>query len=324
MRGAAPREGSAAVAERTKPSPSLAAFVSERTRMVEEALDAALPPAGALPSPLHEAVRHSLFAGGKRLRPLILIASAEAVGGRASAVLPAACAVELIHTYSLIHDDLPSMDDSPTRRGRPTCHVVFGEALAVLAGDALHALAFELLAATGEPAGAERALWSVREIATAIGTRGMVGGQALDLQGEGRPELARHGNWPAEPGDGVYLIHSWKTAALLRACVRCGAILAGAAEARLASLTAYGEQLGLAFQIVDDVLDETGDTGHLGKQTGQDAARQKLTFPAVFGIERSREMAALHTQRAIEALKRWGSEADLLREIAQRLLVREA
>lgn len=290
---------------------------------IEEALESAMPPAGVLPAPLHEAMRHSLFAGGKRIRPLLVLASAEAAGGDPEPVLPLACAVELIHTYSLIHDDLPSMDDSTLRRGRSTCHVAFGEALAVLAGDALHALAFDLAARAAGPAGAAVTLRAVQEIAAAIGTQGMVGGQVLDLLAEGRPALERFGTWPVDRQQGVYLIHRWKTAALIRACVRSGAILAGATAQQLSDLTSCGEHLGLAFQIVDDILDETGDSGVLGKDTRRDAAGDKLTFPSAFGLERSRTIAQVETGLAIGALAGWGASADVLRGIAHAMLIRE-
>lgn len=302
----------------------LASYVAARGRLVEDALDRLVPSESVLPGPLHQAMRYSLFAGGKRLRPILVMASAEAVGGDAGAVLSTACAVELIHTYSLIHDDLPSMDDSATRRGRPTCHVAFGEALAVLAGDALHALAFELLAKNAHTVGGPRALQVVEEMAAAIGTQGMVGGQVLDLLGEGRDAHARFGRWPASPREGVYMIHRWKTAALIRACVRAGAILAGAQPTQLRALTVYGEHLGLAFQIIDDVLDEAGESAALGKDARADAARFKLTFPAAFGLDESRAIAAAETERAIEALDGWGPPAASLVDLARLLLVREA
>ena len=302
----------------------LASYMAARGRMVEEALDRSLPGALALPGPLHQAMRYSLFAGGKRLRPILVMASAEAVGGDPRDVLSTACAVEMIHTYSLIHDDLPSMDDSAMRRGRPTCHVMFGEALAVLAGDALHALAFELLAKNMRTVGDTRALQVVEDVAAGIGTQGMVGGQVLDLLGEGRDSLARLGRWPASPRDGVYMIHRWKTAALIRACVRAGAILAGAQPDQLRALTAYGEHLGLAFQIIDDVLDEAGESAALGKDARADAARFKLTFPAAFGIDESRAIAGMETEQAIIALAGWGAPAASLVELARLLLVRES
>ncbi|MGQ0548850.1 MAG: polyprenyl synthetase family protein [Armatimonadota bacterium] len=312
------------MAERAAPPLDLSSYLASRTRMVDAALDAALPTADVLPGPLHAAMRYSLFAGSKRLRPMLVVAGAEAVGGRIDDVLDTACAVELIHTYSLIHDDLPSMDDSAIRRGQPTCHVAFGEALAVLAGDALHALAFELLAKTAGTAGPARTIQVIEDVATAIGTQGMVGGQVLDLLAENRPVLARLGRWPEIPSDGVNRIHRWKTAALIRASVRAGAILAGASPEHLRALSTYGEHLGLAFQIIDDVLDETGEAAVLGKDARADAARAKLTFPAAFGIDESRSIAGIETERAIAALHILGPRTGVLQQLARALLVREA
>ncbi|MGH2404344.1 MAG: polyprenyl synthetase family protein [bacterium] len=310
--------------ERAAPPLDLASYLASRARVVDAALEGALPPADAFPGPLHAAMRYSLFAGSKRMRPILVVASAEAVGGEIDDVLSTACAVELIHTYSLIHDDLPSMDDSAIRRGQPTCHVAFGEALAVLAGDALHALAFELLARTARTAGPVRTILVIEDVAAAIGTQGMVGGQVLDLLAEGRPALARLGPWPDVPADGVQKIHRWKTAALIRASVRAGAILAGASPDQLRTLSTYGEHLGLAFQIIDDVLDETGEAAVLGKDARVDAARAKLTFPAAFGVDESRSIAGIETERAIAALGGWGPRAGVLAELARMLLVREA
>jgi geranylgeranyl diphosphate synthase type II len=302
---------------------ALAAYAAARGPMIEAGLEAAMPSPEAVPALLHEAMRYSLFAGGKRVRPLLVIAAAEAVGGRPADALPTACATELIHTYSLIHDDLPSMDDSATRRNRPTCHVAFGEAIAVLAGDALHALAFTLIARNVAVAGADRTLRVIEEVTTAIGTQGMVGGQVLDLLAENRPTLTRFGAWPSDRREGVQLIHRWKTGALIRACVRAGAILAGGTGWQLESLTTYGEHLGLAFQIIDDVLDEVGEAGRLGKDAHRDAVSSKLTFPSAFGVDESRRVAAWHTARALAALGPWGPGADVLRALAQALLVRE-
>jgi geranylgeranyl diphosphate synthase type II len=268
-------------------------------------------------------MRHSLSAGGKRIRPLLVLASAEATGGQPEDVLPAACAVELIHTYSLIHDDLPSMDDSAMRRGLPTCHVAFGEALAVLAGDALHALAFSLMAQTAQTVGPARAVRAIEEVASAIGTQGMVGGQVLDILAEHRPAYARFGAWPEDRRAGVGMIHRWKTAALIRACVRAGAILAGAAPGDLEALTTYGEHMGRAYQIIDDILDEVGEAGVLGKDVGRDAVSSKLTFPAAFGLDHSRHVAADHTAGAVTALESWGPRGRVLRELARALLDRE-
>jgi geranylgeranyl pyrophosphate synthase len=232
--------------------------------------------------------------------------------------------VELIHTYSLIHDDLPAMDDSDTRRGRPTCHIAFGEAIAVLAGDALHALAFDLIGRSVDAVPVDRALRVSREIAEAIGTSGMVGGQVLDLLGEAPGRSFPGGSLPpARPmQDVVYEIHTRKTAALIRACVRAGAIVAGAGEPTLAALTAYGERIGLAYQIIDDVLDVVGEEAKLGKRPGSDAA--KATYPAAFGLHRSREMAAGLTAEAQEALAPLGDRGEILRGLAGYLLARDA
>ncbi len=309
---------------RASPGVDLEAYLTARTRQVDAALQELLPPEDAFPSVVHRAMRYSVFAGGKRLRPLLVIAAAEAVGGTAEAVMPTACAVELIHTYSLIHDDLPSMDNSPTRRGRPTCHVVFGEAVAVLAGDALHALAFELLARTPPAVPAATVVQVVLEIARSIGTEGMVGGQVLDLLGERREGLPPIPAWPQDLGVAVRDIHVRKTAALIRACVRAGALLSGAAPPELEALSAYGQRIGLAFQIIDDVLDEVGEPARLGKEVQRDALASKLTFPAVHGVEGSRAIAAALTEEAVRALAPLGERARVLAELAPWLLRRDA
>jgi len=300
----------------------LEAYLGRRIQQVEAALQACLPPAETFPSVVHEAMRYSVFAGGKRLRPLLVIAAAETTGGPVEPVLPAACAVELIHTYSLIHDDLPSMDNSAVRRGRPTCHVVFGEAVAVLAGDALHALAFDLLTRIPPPVDAATVLRVTREIAESIGTAGMVGGQILDLLGERRPHLPAIPGWPAEAGAAVHDIHLRKTAALITASIRAGALLAGAGEAALEALTRYGQRIGLAFQIIDDVLDEVGEATRMGKEAQQDGA--KLTFPVVHGVAESRRIAAALSAEGVQALTPLGKGGDLLVEVAHWLLEREA
>lgn len=302
----------------------LAAYMAARGPMVEEALESALPPAGVLPDPLHAAMRYSVFSGGKRVRPMLVLATAEALGATPAVAMPTACAVELIHAYSLIHDDLPSMDDSPTRRDRPSCHVVFGEAIAVLAGDALHALAFGMMAQNAGQASQAAAIRVIAEVAEAIGTQGMVGGQVLDLLAEDRPALKIYGRWPADRREGVQQIHRWKTAALIRACVRSGAILAGAGQEDLDAITGYGEHLGLAYQIVDDILDEAGDSGTAAGGPWGEGSGSKLTFPAAFGVEASRAIARQHTGRAVAALAGWGPRADVLREMAVVLLERES
>jgi geranylgeranyl pyrophosphate synthase len=280
------------------------AWAEARRARVEEALEAALA-AGEGPEQLREVMRYAVLGGGKRLRPLLCFGAAEAVGGHAEDALAAATAIELVHAYSLIHDDLPCMDDDDYRRGRPTCHKVFGEAAAVLAGDALLALAFEVVSrAPYEP---ERAVRIALEIARAAGPAGMVGGQVLDLEGEGRhlqlPDLER--------------LHAMKTGALFVGSVRSGAIAAGAGAAATASLSDYGRAFGLAFQITDDVLDVVGDRSRLGKPVGGDAAREKSTFPALLGVEESRRRARALADEAARALAPFGAAADPLRALAR-------
>ncbi len=289
------------------------AFLEEASRRVDAALDRLLPPADEEPKVLHEAIRYSVFAGGKRFRPALVLASAQACGLEPDRVLPVACAVEAVHTYSLIHDDLPSMDNADWRRGRPTCHVRYGEAIAVLAGDALHDVAFQWVVAAADRLGpADRVLRVVLDLASALGTAGMVGGQVLDL-------LAERGVVPAE---WVPEIHRRKTGCLIRACARTGPILAGR-EDDLACLTAYGEHLGLAFQITDDVLDVVGEAQKLGKRTGADAAAAKATYPRVYGLERSREIARQEVETAVAALQPLGPRGDLLAELAWFVVERE-
>jgi geranylgeranyl diphosphate synthase type II len=279
---------------------------------VETALDTLLPPADADPPVIHEAMRYSIFAGGKRFRPLLVLASTDACGIDPEAVLPLACAVEAVHTYSLIHDDLPSMDNSDTRRGKPTCHVKYGEAIAVLAGDALHDCAFEWIGELRARFDPERVLQVVREVAVAIGTRGMVGGQVLDL-------LAEHSRIP--PRD-VTEIHRRKTGALVRACARAGALLSGS-ELDASILARYGEHLGLAFQIADDILDVVGEADKMGKRPGGDVAAAKATYPAVFGLERSRAMASEQTRTAVEVLEEFTGRAEILRALARFVVERD-
>jgi geranylgeranyl diphosphate synthase type II len=273
-------------------------------------------------------MRHSVFGGGKRLRPILVLAAAEVAGAVPETVLPAACAVELIHTYSLVHDDLPAMDNSPTRRGRPSCHVVYGDALAVLAGDALHAYAFELLARNAEARGigAERVVRAIAELALSIGSAGMVGGQVLDLLAAGTdPVLRTRGeDAPARiAAADVRGIHRLKTGALLRGCLRIGGILGGARADTLDALSRYGDDVGLAFQIVDDILDVVGEQGKLGKGTGSDAAQAKITFPLVFGLADSRRLAREATDRAVAALEPLGGRGRWLCDLAIFLLSRD-
>ncbi len=289
-------------------------YIAARQKAVDAALDRWVPPESANPSTIHRAMRYSLFAGGKRIRPLLAIAAAEAVSPAPAGIESAACALELIHTYSLIHDDLPALDNDDLRRGRATCHKVFGDAMAILAGDALLTLAFEVLSKL-ESVDACRRVELIRELSTAAGTvGGMIGGQVNDIEGEGQV--------PTAPL--LESIHRAKTGALLRASVRMGAIYAGAHPGQLAALTGFGEPVGLAFQIVDDVLDVEQSSEALGKTAGKDAAQKKITFPAVYGIERSREMAERERLHAHEALQSFDDRAGRLRELADLIVRRNA
>jgi geranylgeranyl diphosphate synthase type II len=303
-------------------------FLSRARALVDGALDRYLPRPPSCPVIVSDAMRYSVFAGGKRLRPMLTLAAADAfersphalggVHGRevqrpakagsvedfspaVRAALPAACAIELIHTYSLIHDDLPAMDNDTLRRGRPTLHVVYGDGIAILAGDGLHAEAFTLLArepATDDPAVIERKLRVVQIVGEAAGPAGMVGGQAIDLQAAG--QVPAHAL--TLDGDGLRAMHARKTGALIRAAAVCGAIMAGADEALAGAIDRYATDIGLAFQIVDDILDVEGDAAALGKTAGKDAAAAKPTYPALFGLERSRGLAADCLARARQVL----------------------
>jgi len=277
----------------------------------DAAMDGFLPSEGERPGTMHTAMRYCVFAGGKRLRPVLCMAAAEACGGAREDALPAACALELMHTYSLVHDDLPCMDDDDLRRGRPTCHKVYGEGMAVLCGDALLTEAFIVLAkAKGTeryPVGA-----MVAELAETGGSRKLIGGQVLDLEGEGKnlslEELLR--------------IHEAKTAALLTCSVRLGAMSANASPEQLAALSKFGYALGLAFQVIDDILDVTQTTEALGKTAGKDQSVDKATYPSVIGLEASRQEAHRLTAEALGALEPLGAKGERLREIAEWMLVR--
>ena len=285
----------------------------ERLReKVDEELDRLLPGPDAFPNTIHQAMRHSVFAGGKRLRPILCIETGKLFAGDQANLRRRACALELIHTYSLIHDDLPALDNDDLRRGKPTCHRAFGEAMAVLAGDALLTLAFEVMAGPGEPSDAVK-VRAIYELAQAIGTRtGMVGGQVADLEAqEGTVDAAR-----------LDYIHASKTGALIRAAVRTGALYAGAGEGDLDRVTRYGEKTGLAFQIVDDVLDVLSSTEALGKTAGKDRDQHKATYPALYGVEGSRRRASELVREACEALEPYGERARGLRELAYYLVER--
>jgi geranylgeranyl diphosphate synthase, type II len=291
----------------------LSEYLSEQVGIVDAALERCVPPESTQPHSIHRAMRYSLFAGGKRIRPILAIAAANAVSEQVEGVPEAAASLELIHTYSLIHDDLPALDNDDFRRGRPTCHKVFGDALAILAGDALLTLAFEVLSTLRVDA--ETRILLVRELSQAAGTvGGMIAGQVHDIEGERQPPTATL----------LDSIHHAKTGALLRASVRLGAIYAAAPENELAALTRYGEHLGLAFQIIDDVLDVEQSSDTLGKTAGKDEAQQKITFPAVYGLEKSRRMAMMERESAHEALEILGSRADRLRQIADFVVLRQA
>ena len=290
-------------------------YLKLRCQMVDQALERFLPDAGELPASLHGSMRYSVFAGGKRVRPILMLAACETVGGDLERALPAACAMEMIHTYSLIHDDLPAMDDDDFRRGNPTNHKVYGEATAILAGDALLTEAFILLSreeGTGDPSAR---LKVIHEIAHASGSRGMVGGQMADMESEGKGEI-----------DLAMLsyIHTHKTGALIRASVRAGAILGGATEQGLAALTRYGDAIGLAFQIADDILDVEGTTEELGKDAGSDQARGKATYPALMGLEASKARALELVDMALDALAPFDERAEPLRAIASYIVKRKS
>jgi geranylgeranyl diphosphate synthase type II len=290
----------------------LGAYMKQRTDAVDAALERLLPAETLRPETLHKAMRYSVFAGGKRLRPVLVIAGAEAVGGAADRVMPTACAMELIHTYSLVHDDLPAMDNDDFRRGAPTNHKVFGEAMAILAGDALLTLAFRLVA---DNAAKSAALSEVMtEIADAAGHRGMVAGQVADLEAEGRSVGA----------EVVDYIHAHKTGALIHASLRVGAMLCGADATQLRALSVAGADLGLAFQIVDDVLDVVASSQELGKTAGKDQAQQKATYPAIHGIEASRARAAFLIRDAEEALRPLGPRAEPIRALGRFIVERKA
>lgn len=292
---------------------SLSEYLGEQVSIVDATLARWVPSEGAEPISIHRAMRYSLFAGGKRIRPILAMAAARAVSDHPGSVEDAAATLELIHTYSLIHDDLPALDNDDLRRGQPTNHKVFGEAIAILAGDALLTLAFEVLSQLPSVP-AERKVQLIAELSRAAGTvGGMIGGQVHDLEGERKtptPEL-------------LDSIHRAKTGALLRASVRMGAIYAGATPQQLAAISRYGEHVGLAFQIVDDVLDVEQSSEALGKTAGKDQAQQKITFPAVYGLAESRRMAEQERLQAHEALVPFGERADRLRQIADFIINRK-
>ncbi len=293
-------------------------LIQEGAELTDKALEMLLPGADTVPASIHGAMRHSTFAGGKRLRPVLAMQAATAVAGKLPAgpvltgIAQLGAAIEMLHTYSLIHDDLPALDNDDLRRGKPTCHVAYGEAIAILAGDALQTRAFEVLASL--PCPAEATVQIIRLIANAVGTvDGMIGGQVLDLESERvkpTPEL-------------VEAIHRAKTGALIRVSVVAGGVYAGATAAEAAALDTFGRKAGLAFQIVDDVLDMTVDSEHLGKTAGKDQATEKATWPAVYGIEQSERDAAALIDEAFAALAPFGSRAEGLKSVARYLVERK-
>lgn len=290
-------------------------YLDERKTLVDKALQKFMPNPSGLASDVIKAMNYSLFAGGKRIRPILCIAGAEAVGGSADSVVPVACAIELIHTYSLIHDDLPVMDNDDFRRGKPTNHTVFGEAVALLAGDGLLTLAFNLMAGYGAEKEVEKkALLRVIDlIASAAGYRGMVGGQVVDIIYEGKEPDATV----------VEYIHRHKTAALISVSVTAGTILAGGNEDEEKAMNSYGQQIGLAFQIADDILNIEGDRKVMGKGTGSDKEKGKITYPSVFGTAESKTIQKELIENAIESLKKFDTRAEPLRDLARYIIERK-
>ena len=293
----------------------LKAYLDERKAIVDRELKACFPEPEGLASDVMSAMKYSLFAGGKRLRPILCMAGAEAMGGEFAHVLPVACALELIHTYSLIHDDLPLMDDDDLRRGKPTNHKVFGEAVALLAGDGLLTEAFSLMTVPElrKRVSPDVIIKVIDLISRAAGYRGMVGGQAVDIRSEGKTADLRL----------VEFIHTHKTGALITASVSSGAILAGGDKEQIEAITSYGRNIGLAFQISDDILDIEGDSKTLGKTPGADEQKGKITFPAVVGLEKSRKLEGELVEAAIQALEGFEHKADPLRLIARYIIERK-
>ncbi len=290
-------------------------YLERRRRQIDNALERWVIGEDEFPPQVHKAIRYSLFAGGKRLRPILTLAAAEAAGGKAAEALPAACALELVHTYSLIHDDLPAMDDDDLRRGRPTSHKVFGEAVAILAGDALLTEAFRLLARLDlmKHVPFRRRLAAIQTVALSAGSQGMVGGQVMDMASEGEeisPDILQY-------------IHAHKTGALIGAAAAVGGIISGGSRREVRALEEYGRKIGLAFQIVDDLLDVQGEEGQMGKTVGKDRAKGKATYPAFFGMAESLRKAEDLVREAVACLDPFNRRANPLREIARYILQRK-
>jgi geranylgeranyl diphosphate synthase type II len=289
-------------------------YMKEARVVTDARLKELLPAETAYPEVIHQAMAYSVFAGGKRFRPMLALAACETVSGQWKPALDAACAMECIHTYSLIHDDLPGMDNDDYRRGKLTNHKVFGEGMAILAGDALLTYAFEILSGMANEKNAYQVLQIIQEVSRASGTAGMIGGQVVDIISE-----------QTEPTEELlHYIHNNKTGALIVASVRMGAILGGADETQLKALTEYAHQLGLAFQITDDILDVVGDESKIGKPVGSDEKNEKATFPSLFGLDQSRVMAKAAVDAAVAALEPFGDKADMLVQLAEYLLSRES
>jgi len=289
-------------------------YLSQAKKAVDESLDRLLPPESAEPVTIHCAMRYSVFAGGKRVRPILVLAAGESLGGNRETLMHLGASIEMIHTYSLIHDDLPSLDNDDLRRGLPTCHKVFGEAIAILAGDSLMTRCYQLLVDLPHAPDSVR-LAVVREIATATGTiDGMIGGQVVDLESEGK-EISH---------STLNYIHSCKTGALLRTCTRCGALVSCATAEQLRMLTDFGSKIGLAFQIVDDILDMTETSERLGKTAGKDEKVRKATYPALFGLDASWQKARELIHSAVEEIKPLGEAAEPLRGLAHFIISRAA
>jgi geranylgeranyl diphosphate synthase type II len=292
----------------------IGAYLSESKKLVDDHLEKLLPAEDAEPSTIHKAMRYSVFAGGKRVRPILVLASGESLRGDREILLHLGAGIEMMHTYSLIHDDLPALDNDDLRRGVPTCHKVFGDAMAILAGDALMTRCYQVLADLPKLSEATR-IRIIREVAGATGTvNGMIGGQVVDLESEGKPVSARV----------LEYLHSSKTGALLRACIRCGALAAGAEEKALNALTEFGDKIGLVFQIVDDILDITSSSEILGKTAGKDEKVKKATYPAFYGLEASRKKANDLVALALQDIRDFGEEAETLRSLAQFIVSRTA
>jgi len=291
---------------------NLQSYIAARQKRIDRALDRQLPKKNARPATIHKAMRYSLFAGGKRLRPILTLAAAEACGGKINRALPLACAMECIHTYSLVHDDLPSMDNDDFRRGRATCHRVFGDGIAVLAGDALLTIAFEIVS-RARPTSRYDMSTLLREVSVAAGSQKLIAGQVADLEAEGQKiDMA-----------GLRYIHEHKTAAILTTSVRLGAMSANANSKQLNAITKFGRGLGLAFQVIDDILDVTQTSEKLGKSAGKDVAAKKATYPAIIGLDKSRAEAKRLTKQAHDALTVFGTKGDPLHALANYLLERE-